>query len=423
MNVNGVVTTSSPGPTPAARRASSIAAVPLDVPRDELPVSHDTSDRNIEGLPYGMRSRHAQGCTMSDKGGATMAVMNGGRPVLSRLAEIGIHDEEYTAFLGRHEAATPFHLPSWSAVIATCYGFAPSVFCLRDEGGNMRAASPGLHVGGRLRGRRWISLPFTDACAPLVDDAATAEAFAAALDRHRQERGLKRIEIRGEVPGNLGNRHGVGYRHVIPLTPDEHGIFRRLRERTRRAVKRARREGLVVRREPDLVSAHSSFWRLHCATRRKLGVPVQPRAFFDAIWRLMIERDCGYVLSAYLDSRPVASAVFLEHGQTVVYKFSASEPDLTRLGGPSAVLWEGIRTASEKGQARMDLGRTELGHEGLRYFKLGWGSEETRLAYTYFGKGAPAESRGTEGAVGRIIQRSPTIVARSIGRVAYRWTA
>jgi hypothetical protein len=106
-----------------------------------------------------------------------------------------------------------------------------------------------------------------------------------------------------------------------------------------------------------------------------------------------------------------------------VYKLSASEPDLIRLGGASAVLWEGIRTASDKRQTRMDLGKTELGNEGLRYFKLCWGSEETPLAYTYFGKGAPAGSRGTEGAVGQIIQRSPTIVARTIGRVAYRWTA
>ena len=360
---------------------------------------------------------------MSGKREGTIAGMDAGRLVFSRLAEIGIRDAEYTAFLRRQEAATPFHLPSWSEVIATCYGFAPSVFCLRDEAGNICAASPGVHVGGRLRGRRWVSLPFTDACAPLADDAATAEAFASALDRHQQESGLTGIEIRGEIAGDAGNRHGVGYRHVIPLTTDERGMFRRLRERSRRAVKRARRAGLVVRREPDLRSAHSSFWRLHCATRRKLGVPVQPRAFFDAIWRLMIERDCGYVLSAYLDSRPVASVVFLEHERTVVYKFSASEPDSIRLGGPSAVLWEGIRAACEKDQARMELGRTELGHEGLRYFKLGWGSDESMLTYTYFGKGAPAESRGTEGAVGRIIQRSPTVVARTIGRVAYRWTA
>jgi len=355
---------------------------------------------------------------------ATIAVMNAGRAVVvSRLAEVGIRDEGYTAFLGRHEEATPFHLPSWTEVIAATYKFTPSVLCLRDDGGEITAASPGVHVGGRLRGRRWVSLPFTDACAPLADDAAAAEAFAAALDLHRHESGLKGIEIRGEVAGGAGKRHGVGYRHVIPLTTDEREMFRRLRERSRRAVKRARREGLVVRREPDLRSARSNFWRLHCATRRKLGVPVQPRVFFDAIWRLMIERDCGHVLSAYLDSRPVASVVFLERGATIVYKFSASEPDLTRLHGPSAVLWEGIRAAGEKGQARMDLGRTEFGHEGLRYFKLGWGSEETTLAYTYLGTDGPAESRGTDSLIGQIIQRSPTIVARTIGRVAYRWTA
>jgi CelD/BcsL family acetyltransferase involved in cellulose biosynthesis len=345
------------------------------------------------------------------------------RPAPARVAELGIRDEDYTAFVGRHEGATPFHLPSWSEVIASSYGFAPSVLCLRDEDGQICAASPGVQVGGRLRGRRWVSLPFTDACPPLAADAASAEAFAAELDRHRQGRGLKGIEIRGELSGSAGRRQVVGYRHVIPLASDEQAVFRRLRERARRAVRRAGRAGLVVRRERDLSSVHSGFWRLHCATRRKLGVPVQPRAFLDAIWQRMVECDCGYVLSAYQDSRPVAAAVFLEHGRTVVYKFSASDPDRTRLGGPSAVIWEGIRIACEKGQAHLDLGRTELAHKGLRYFKQGFGAEETTLTYSYFGKGAPVESRGSEATVGQVIQRSPTIVARTIGRVAYRWTA
>jgi CelD/BcsL family acetyltransferase involved in cellulose biosynthesis len=348
--------------------------------------------------------------------------VNAGRgPV--RLAEIDVGDDEYAALVARHEAATPFHLPAWLAVVASSYGFTPSVLCLRDEDGRIRAAGPGLHVGGRLRGRRWVSVPFTDACAPLADDAAAADAFAAALDRHHRESALRTIEIRGELGGATGTRHEVGYRHVIPLTGAEDVLFRRLSERTRRAVKRARREGLVVRREPDLRAAHDSFWRLHCATRRKLGVPVQPRAFFDAIWRLMVEAGHGYVLTAYLDARPVASVLFLERGPNAVYKFSASDPELTHLRAPSMVLWEGIRTAREKGQARLDLGRTEFAHEGLRYFKLGWGSEETTLTYTFLGRGTPAVSRGGEGAVGRLIQRSPTVVARTIGRVAYRWTA
>ena len=339
------------------------------------------------------------------------------------IAVIGIRDQEYQAFLCGQEAVTPFHLPSWSEVIATCYGFAPSVFCIRDADGKICAASPGMQLGGRMRGRRWVSLPFTDACPPLAADTPSAEAFAGELARHRRKTGLTSIEVRGDLQADVGTRQLIGYRHVIPLARDEHEVFRRLSERSRRAVKRAARAGVVVHREPDLESARRSFWRLHCVTRKKLGVPVQPRAFFDAIWQHMIERGNGYVLSAYLDSRPVASAVFLEHGPTVVYKLSAWEPNLTRLAGPSAVLWEAIRTACEKGQARLDLGRTELRHDGLRYFKQGWGGEETVLAYTYLGTRAALEGPGPEAAVGHVIQRSPPVVARAIGRVAYRWTA
>jgi CelD/BcsL family acetyltransferase involved in cellulose biosynthesis len=354
---------------------------------------------------------------------AVRAYLKRGQLEPAVIAELGIRDEEYGTFLRRQGAATPFHLPSWSEVIARCYGFAPSVLCLRDPNGKICAASPGMHIGGRLRTRRWVSLPFTDACPPLATGTAGAEALAAELERHRQASGLKSIEIRGDVPGGAGTRQLIGYRHVILVTEDERELFRRLSERTRRAIRRAERAGVVVRREPDLQSARGSFWRLHCVTRRKLGVPVQPRAFFDAIWQQMVERGNGYVLSGYLDSRPVASAVFLEHGPSVVYKLSAWEPSLSRLGGPSAVLWEAIRAACEKGQTLMDLGRTELHHDGLRYFKQGWGCEETLLAYTYFGTGARIEAPGPEAAVGHVIQHSPPVVARAIGRVAYRWTA
>ena len=125
--------------------------------------------------------------------------MNAGRAMLSRLAEVGILDEQYTAFLRRHDEVTPFHLPSWSEVIAASYGFAPSVFCIRDDGGEICAASPectSVDLSGVAAGYRFRSL---DACAPLADDPAAAEAFAAALDRHRHESGLKGIEVRGDV--------------------------------------------------------------------------------------------------------------------------------------------------------------------------------------------------------------------------------
>ena len=85
-------------------------------------------------------------------------------------------------------------------MIAASYGFAPErVLHSRDDGGEICAASPGVHVGGPSPGSPLgISSRSLTLVPPLADDPAAAEAFAAALDRHRQESGLKGIEVRGD---------------------------------------------------------------------------------------------------------------------------------------------------------------------------------------------------------------------------------
>ena len=44
-------------------------------------------------------------------------------------------------------------------------------------------------------------------------------------------------------------------------------------------------------------------------------------------------------------------------------------------------MWEAIRKYKNQGYGEFDFGRTELSHEGLRRFKLGFNTEE-RLIYT-----------------------------------------
>ena len=44
-------------------------------------------------------------------------------------------------------------------------------------------------------------------------------------------------------------------------------------------------------------------------------------------------------------------------------------------------MWEGIKHAKELGARSLHLGRTDLGHEGLRRFKLSLGAQEETLPY------------------------------------------
>src|SRR5437868_2436930 len=68
--------------------------------------------------------------------------------------------------------AMPFHHRSWIRLLAECYGYKPFVIGRRDADGSLATGVPAMEVTSPLGGRRWVSLPFTDYCPPLVAPGA-----------------------------------------------------------------------------------------------------------------------------------------------------------------------------------------------------------------------------------------------------------
>jgi lipid II:glycine glycyltransferase (peptidoglycan interpeptide bridge formation enzyme) len=168
------------------------------------------------------------------------------------------------------------------------------------------------------------------------------------------------------------------------------------------------------------------FYDLHAATRRRLGVPVQGRRFFELLWDRVLEPGGGSVLVASVGNEPIAAAVFLAAGDTVIYKFGASDADAWRLRPNNALFWTAIRDACADGRRYLDFGRSDHESEGLRRFKSSWGAEEIPLVYSSTRPTAVAHT-GLPGRLGRaasfVIRRSPPVVCRVIGRAFYRYAA
>ena len=79
-----------------------------------------------------------------------------------------------------------------------------------------------------------------------------------------------------------------------------------------RGVRRAVSEGLVVERRTD-AEALEDFYRLHLQTRRRLGVPTQPRGFIRGLEQVFSD-GAGHVLAVKDAGRTVAAAVFVSGG-------------------------------------------------------------------------------------------------------------
>src|SRR5205085_8450387 len=131
---------------------------------------------------------------------------------------------------------------------------------------------------------------FTDACAPLARSLAARRRLAAELPR--------RLELRGPLEGDGLVSRVRGVTHLLELG-DLESVRAGFRAQMRRNVTRAERAGVVVRRGETRTDLTDTFYELHLRTRRRQGVPVQPRRFFRLLWDDVLARGLGTVLIAY----------------------------------------------------------------------------------------------------------------------------
>ena len=103
-------------------------------------------------------------------------------------------------------------------------------------------------------------------------------------------------------------------------------------------------------------------------------IRVPRRRFFSLLWQRLLEPGHGYVLIAEHEGRPAAAAVFLTAGETVVYKYGASDERLWDVRANHVLFHEAIRRSCDEGLRSFDFGRTDFADRGLREFKLGWGA-------------------------------------------------
>ena len=154
----------------------------------------------------------------------------------------------------------------------------------------------------------------------------------------------------------------------------------------RQHIAKGRRSGVTVRRAETLEELADTFYALHVRTRKRQGVPVQPRGYFVRLWQRILEPGLGFCLLAESGDRPIAGAVFLAWKNTVVYKYSASDHRYLGLRPNYVLLWEAICWSGANGYETLDFGRTDLDHSGLRHFKSSWGAREEPLVYSTLGE-------------------------------------
>jgi CelD/BcsL family acetyltransferase involved in cellulose biosynthesis len=328
------------------------------------------------------------------------------------VIELELEDPRWGELVVSCPEAGPFHLPAWARLLSDTYRYRALAIGVEDAAGKLVAGVPVLEV----RGKR-VALPFTDACGPL---ALSAEGLA---DLSRTLAHAGGVEIRSAVAGAF--EHTVAVQHLLSLRNDAELVYAGFKKsQIKQSIARAEREGVVIRESDSWADLVRTFYDLHVQTRRRQGVPVQPRRFFELLWQRLIAPGHGFVLVAEHERTPIAAAVFLSWNGTVIYKFGASDETKLSLRPNHLVMWHAIRRACESGARTFDFGRSDLGNSGLRSFKSAWGAIEWPLVYSQFGGNSTYAGDGRAArALAPVIKRSPPWVCRGLGELLYKYAA
>lgn len=283
-----------------------------------------------------------------------------------------------------------FTSPPWIAAVCDTYGFEPVGRIALDSEERPTGGLAWVDVRD-LRGQRRLALPFCDRADPLLSDAAVWPALAAdalAGDLPFTLRALAGSPALRD-PRFAVTAEAAWHATALDRTSDE--LLAAFRSQTRRNIATAERAGVqvVLRSDADAVV---DFHRLHVGLRKhKYRLLAQPLSFFTRLWKAFAPDDAIRTALALVGGRPVAGAVYLVWGDTVYYKFGASQAEHLPLRPNDALHWALMRWAVDRGLRALDWGVSDLDQPGLVAYKRKWASVERRVLTV--NAGGPARGR------------------------------
>ena len=332
-----------------------------------------------------------------------------------------LSDPRWEIFTEGHRQASVFHSTNWLRTLQTAYGYEPLAIttCAPDV-----ALDNGLifcRIKSRLTGWRFVSLPFSDHCEPLVNNSHELDDLLLHMRPYVDSGEWKYVEIR-PIDHQPGSQSALCFRtywwHRLDLNSSKQELFRRLhKDSIQRKIRRAEREKLDYE-EGTSESLLARFYKLLIVTRRRQYLPPQPLSWF----RTLIGSFGGKlkIRVASKGDLPVASILTIAHKKTLVYKYGCSDARLHPLGGMPFLLWKAIEDAKDMGLEQFDLGRSDCDNLGLVLFKERWGALGSQLHYWAY----PPRPMGTpenwkKEVLRRVVPLAPDFVLRATGKLLY----
>lgn len=339
----------------------------------------------------------------------------------SPLEIVKLTVDQWQSYVESQQNSSIFHHRNWLELLNEQYGFEiriPALVVDRE----IRAAIPLLQTRNLRGTKKLSSLPFTDYLPVLSSDPTTTGRLCEIIKNEFRGQ-FDSIVVRGDepIPGLEIESHNV--RHELATNRSMQDIESSFASAIRRNLRKSQRQQLEFQKRSD-AAAIDIFYRLHVLTRKKLGVPVQSRAYFRKLNEKLIQTGLGFIGVVTKQNTPIAAVVLLGFNGRLVYKYAASDPAALEHRPNDLLVYNAIRIAAEEGYRCFDFGITDKKQDGLRRFKSKWGATESDVFYNYI-LGEPQELSELSHAVrlaAEVIKRSPTTVCRVLGKAFYKYS-
>lgn len=302
-----------------------------------------------------------------------------------------LQDPRWKAFIENRPDASVFHRVEWLQALRACYGYEPVAISTSPPGAPLQNALVSCAVRSGLTGDRFVSLPFSDTCEPLVNDPEEISLLLTYMAEKVNRGRWKYVEIRPMLHHALSCRlfavSETYYSHQLDITRSEEDLFKSFHKASvQRKIRRAQRE-LLSYEVGCTDNLLKDFYTLLIMTRRRQNLPPQPLKWFR---RLMLSMgEALKIRVARKGQIPVASILTISNNKTLVYKYGCSDSRYGNLGGTTMLFWNAIREAKAAGVDQLDMGRSAPDNVGLVTYKEHWGAKRSIIHYWRYPAQAP----------------------------------
>jgi FemAB-related protein (PEP-CTERM system-associated) len=328
-----------------------------------------------------------------------------------------VNKSGWDAYVCTHPQATHYHLSGWGKIVERVYGY-PALYFSAWDGERLTGILPVVLLGGLLRRKSFVSLPYLDYGGICADTPAAGQALYAAVQRELSTRRAGLLDLRHRFATQLPLAHyGDKVTMVLRLENNAVQMWKAFGAKLRNQIRKAEKAQL----QTQWVGSEGveDFYRVYVHNMRDLGSPPHSAAFFRSILATFAD---ARLLLVRLDKQVIGGGLCMEFQDTMLVPWASSLRTYFHLCPNNLLYWEAIRTACERGLRRFDFGRSSLG-SGTYNFKKQWGALEEPLHWQANAQGGDLineESHATLSWAVEAWKRLPVSVTRVVGPLVRR---